>query len=47
MCYVHHARGLVALAAGQPDAALAELERAGEVLLSNGFVNPSLRGAAR
>lgn len=42
MGYVHHARGLLALAARQPDAALAELERAGEVLLSNGFVNPSV-----
>jgi len=42
MSYVHHARGLLALAARQPDAALAELERAGEVLLSNGFVNPSV-----
>jgi DNA-binding CsgD family transcriptional regulator len=42
MSFVHHARGLLALAARRPESALAELERAGEVLLGNGFVTPAV-----
>ncbi len=42
MSFVHHARGLVALAADRPKAALAEFEWAGEVLLGTGFVNPAV-----
>jgi hypothetical protein len=42
MSFVHHARGLLALDAHRPEAALAEFEQAGEVLLRTGFVNPAI-----
>ncbi|MBV9809595.1 MAG: AAA family ATPase [Solirubrobacterales bacterium] len=42
MSFVHHGRGLLALAGRRPEMALAELQRAGEVLLATGFVNPSV-----
>ena len=42
MSFVHHARGLLALDAHRPEVALAEFERAGEVLLRTGFVNPAI-----
>jgi DNA-binding CsgD family transcriptional regulator len=42
MSFVHHGRGLLALAASRPEVALAELQRAGEVLVQTGFVNPAV-----
>jgi DNA-binding CsgD family transcriptional regulator len=42
MSFVHHARGLLALYAHRPAAALAEFDRAGEILVRTGFVNPAV-----
>ncbi|MBV9415643.1 MAG: helix-turn-helix domain-containing protein [Solirubrobacterales bacterium] len=42
MSFVHHGRGLLALTGRRPEVALAELERAGEVLVAAGFVNPAV-----